>query len=109
MPRVRSYEVRERRRGAPELLERQAVAELARADAPAFLGERQAEETERGHLTHDLGGDLITVLDLLLDRLEARLHEVAHGAREERQLVWDVEIHHVSPTWIAAMPKLRRS
>jgi hypothetical protein len=106
---VRADEIRERRRRSAELLERQAVAEVARADAATLLGEREAEEAQSGHLAHDVGGDLVTVLDLLLDRLEARLDEIAHGAGDLRELFRDVEIHHASPTWIAATPKVSRS
>src|SRR6185295_145980 len=97
------------RRRAAELLEREAIAEVASADAAALLGERETEEAQSGHLSHDLGWDLVTVLDLLLDRLESRLDEVAHGAGEQRELFRDVEIHQASPTWIAATPKVSRS
>ncbi len=106
---MRSDEIRERGRRAPELLQGEAVAEVAGSDAAVLLGERQAEESERRHLSHDLARDLVVVLDLLLDRLQSCLDEVAHGAREEPQLFRDVEVHHASPTWIAAMPRLSRS
>src|SRR5206468_935946 len=94
---VRADEVGERRRGAAELLERGAVAEVARADPAVLLGERQAEEAEGAHLLEDRVGDLVVVLDLLLDGLQATFDELAHRALEKDELFGKVEVHGPQP------------
>ena len=90
---MRADDVRERRGGAPELLQREAVAEVAGTDAAVLLRERKAEEAELPHLFEDVDRDLVGRFDLFLERLQARLHEVTRRARQELQLLGDVEVH----------------
>ncbi len=70
---------------------------LGGADAAVLLGEWQAEEAERAHLLEDRVGDLVLVLDLLLDGLQASFDELAHGALEEDELFGKVEVHGPQP------------
>src|SRR5439155_17557321 len=90
---VRADDVRESRRRAPKLLEREAVPEIPGADTAVFLGEGESEEAELPHLLEHVARDLVGLLDLFLERLETRLHEVTRGARQELQLLGDVEVH----------------
>src|SRR4029078_4097791 len=61
--------------------------------ASARIRKVKSEESELPHLLEHLARDLVGLLDLLLERLEARLHEVARRARQELQLLRDVEVH----------------
>ena len=90
---MRANDVRECGRRASELLEREAIAEIARACAAVLLGEWQPKKAELGHLLQDAIRDLVVLFDLLLEWLEARFNEVAHGARDQLQLLRDVEVH----------------
>ena len=94
---MRAHDVRERGAGATELLEREAVPEVARGGAAVLLGEGKPEEAELAHLPEHLRWDLVALLDLPLKRPQARLDEIAHGAREQPQLLGDFEIHVPSP------------
>ena len=116
---MRADDVRERGRRSPELLQREAIPEVPGADAAVLLRERKPEEAERSHLRQDLRRDPVGLFDLLFERLEALLDEVASGAREERKLLRDVEVHgpspgaerygYVSATCTVATPSVSRS
>src|SRR5207245_10981536 len=90
---VRVDDGRESRWRAPELLEREAISEVAGTDAAVLLWERKPEEAELTHFLEDVARDLVRLFDLLLEWLKARLHEVARRARKELELLRDVEVH----------------
>src|SRR2546430_15714102 len=88
---MRAMDVRECGGRASEGLGGEAIAEIARPCAAVLLGEWQPKKAELGHLLQDAIRDLVGLFDLLLEWLEERFNERAHGAPAPPQLLRDVE------------------
>ena len=70
--------------GARDLLDRDRVGQRVEAGAAVLLGERQPEEAQLGHLLHDVGGELLALVEVARTR---RDHLVGEFARHLAHLV----------------------
>ena len=73
-----------------QLLDRDRVGERVAAGAAVLLRDRDAHEPELGHALDDLVREAVLGVELLGDRGDLRLGELAHGAPEQLVLVGQV-------------------
>ena len=78
---------------ARQLLDGDRVEQRVATRTADFLGERDAHQPERGHLLDDLVREAVLAVDLLGDRADPRLREVAHHGAEILVLNGQIEIH----------------
>src|SRR5687768_3158598 len=101
--RVCADEVGEGRRCPTELLECDAIAEVAGRRAAVLLRKRQPEESELSHLAHEGIRDPIVELDLALNRADLLLDELADRPSQALELLRDVEVD--APMLVGATPR----
>ncbi len=87
---------RDRRVDARQLLDRDRVRDGVAARAAVLLRDREAHQPELGELRDELVGEARLEVELLSDRRDARLGELADGAPDEFLLVREVEVHESS-------------
>ena len=80
--RVRRDRDRDGRVDARQLLDRDRVGERVAAAAAVFLGDRDAHEPELGQLRDEVVGEAVLAVELLGDRRDPLLGELAHGLPE---------------------------
>ena len=80
---VRGDRDRDRRVDAGQLLDRDRVRERVRAAAAVLLGNRHAHEAELGQLGDELVREATLAVELLGDRRDSPLGEVANGRADE--------------------------
>jgi hypothetical protein len=92
---VRSHRDRDRRVDARQLLDRDRVRERVGAAAAVLLRDRHPHQPELGHLHDELVREAMLAVELLRDRRDLFLGELAHGAADELVLGREVEVHAV--------------
>ena len=83
----------DRRVDAGQLLDRDGIRESVAAAAFVLLRNRDAHEPQLGKLGDDVVGKAMLAVELLRDRRDAPLREIAHGAAEQLVLFGKIEIH----------------
>ncbi len=78
---------------ARELLHRERVGERVAAAAAVLLGEGDAHQAQRAELGDDLIGEGLRAVELLGDRRDLALGELAHGAADQLVVGGEVEVH----------------
>ena len=91
--RVRRDGDRDGRVDARQLLDRDRVRDGVGAGAAVLLGDRDAHQPELGELRDELVREALLAVELLGDRRDARLGEVAHRAPEQLLLVGQLVVH----------------
>ena len=76
-----------------QLLDRDRVGDRVSARAAPLLRNGQAHEPEPRQLLHELVGKAVLAVELLGDRRDALLGELANGAPDELVLVRELEVH----------------
>src|SRR5262249_30012606 len=91
--RVRGHGDRERGVDPPELLDRQRVGQRVGPGAAVLLGEGDGEQAELGGLAQLVEREAGGAVELLGDRRDLALGELAHGVAEEAVLFGEIEVH----------------
>ena len=99
---VRAHRDRDAGVHARELLDGQRVGQRVAARAAVLLGERDPHQAEVAELGDDLVREALLAVELLGDRRDLALGEVAHGAPDQLVVVGEVEVHPA----IVAGPRL---
>ncbi len=81
-----------------DLLDRDAVREIADVASAVLLGNEHAEEPELAHFLHEVEGELLLLVELLGDGFDLLFGELAHGIPQYLLLLAEVEIRHVRPS-----------
>ena len=86
---------RDRHRGvhARQLLDGQRVGERVAAAAAVLLGKRDPHQVQLAELRDDLVGERLRPVELLGDRRDLALGELAHGAPDQLVVGGEVEVH----------------
>ena len=71
----------------------EGVGERVAAAPAVLLGEGDAHEAQLAEPADDVVGEALFLVELLRDRGDLALGEVAHGALDEPVLVGEVEVH----------------
>ena len=85
-----------------QLLDRDADAGEVAATPADGLGERDAEQAELAHLTHDLDRELVGAIPLRAVRLDLGGGEVAHEGAQRRVVVAQLRVRHRAVTVVEA-------
>ena len=84
---------RDGRVDARQLLDRDRVGHGVGAGAAVLLRERDAHQPELGHLLDELVREALFAVELLGDRGDPRLGEVAHGPAQQLLLFGQLVVH----------------
>ena len=93
---VRRDRDRDRRVDSRQLLDRDRVRDRVGAAAAVLLGNRHAHQPELGQLGDEVVGEAVLAVELLGDRGDLLLGEVADRAPDELLLLREVEVHAAS-------------
>ena len=78
---------------ARELLDRERVGERVAAATAVLLGEGDPHQVQRAELADDLVGEGLRAVELLGDRRDLALGELADGAADQLVIGREVEVH----------------
>ena len=84
----------DRGRGAADLLERDAVGEVAHAGAAVLLGHGDPEQAERAELLPQIGRELVVRVDPCRPRRDLLGREAPHHGAQSLDLLAKAEAHH---------------
>ena len=90
---VRGDRDRDGRVDARQLLDRDRVRDGVGAAAAVLLRDRHPHQPELGQLGHQLVGEAVLAVELLRDRRDLLLGELADGVADELVLRLEVEVH----------------
>ncbi len=90
---MRRHRDRHGRVDARQLLDRNRIRDSVGAGAAVLLRDRDAHQPQVGQLGDELVREALLTVELLRDRRDARLRELAHRAAEQLLLVAQVVVH----------------
>ena len=85
---------RDRRVDSRQLLDCDRVRERVGAGSAVLLRDRHPHQAELGQLGHELVREAVLAVELLGDRRDLLLGELAHGAPDELVLLREVVVGH---------------